>query len=231
MLVAHRGFRNSWRENRLIDFQDALNIAPAVEFDIRLTKDKKIIIFHDHNFVRIGKVNEKVKNLTYEEIKQLPFFVKNTNWTPTLLDDFKNIIGDRYEFINIEIKPDYYSVSDYEIIINQIRKFKNLKAEIVVSSFSKRDQEVILTLEPRFKKGYLFEKLSHFDEKFAQNFDYLHPPVSLINRKKNVDYFKKLNKLMNPWTYKLDAQAQKSYRLYGKLIYGYISDKSDLKIL
>ena len=219
MLVAHRGFRSAKGENRLIDFIDALKVVKAVEFDVRLTHDKKVVIFHDYNFARIGKFNEKVKNLTYKQIKNLPFFIKNKQWIPILLSDFKKLIGDKYEFINIEIKPDYYSDKDYEIIFNQIHQFKSLKAEIVVSSFSKKDQVQILKLDNRFKKGYLFEKMSHFNENWAKNFDYIHPPISVINRQRNYTYFKAFNKPMNPWTYKRNSQAQKSHRLYGCLLY------------
>lgn len=230
MLVAHRGFRNSSQENRWIDFKKALKFAKAVEFDIRLTKDCKVIIFHDYNFKRIGKYNQRVKSLTYQEIKNLPYFQQFPEWTPLLLKDFRDSLGSKYDFINIEIKPDYYSSKEYEIILDEIRTFKKLKSEIVVSSFSKKDQQQILTLNSRFKKGYLFEKMSQFDKTIAQKFDYLHPPISVINRYKNHQFFVDFNKPMNVWTYKRSEQAQKSHRLYNGLINGYISDIPNLKI-
>ncbi|WP_236608520.1 glycerophosphodiester phosphodiesterase [Spiroplasma taiwanense] len=79
ILVAHRGFRNPNGENRFIDFQNALKKCRAVEFDIRMTKDKKIIIFHDHNFKRIGSIDETVRSFTYEEIKNINYFKKILN--------------------------------------------------------------------------------------------------------------------------------------------------------
>jgi glycerophosphoryl diester phosphodiesterase len=77
MLVAHRGFRTKTKENRMIDFVEALKVCKAVEFDIRMTKDKKIIIFHDHNLKRIAGLNKTIRLLTYDEIKKLDFFTKN----------------------------------------------------------------------------------------------------------------------------------------------------------
>ncbi|MBY7703735.1 hypothetical protein JIY74_26065 [Vibrio harveyi] len=77
ILVAHRGFRGLFGENRVFDFENALKITKAVEFDIRLTRDNQVIIFHDHNFKRIGKLNKTVKSMTYDEIKEIPYFKEN----------------------------------------------------------------------------------------------------------------------------------------------------------
>jgi len=107
MLVAHRGFKKLTGENRMIDFRNALKVCKAVEFDIRMTKDNKIIIFHDHHFKRIGHTDQTVKNLTYNEIKNIDFFKKNTEYLPSLfIEDFIKELADQYEMINVEIKPD-----------------------------------------------------------------------------------------------------------------------------
>lgn len=231
MIIAHRGFRTKDGENRLIDFENALKFTNSVEFDIRLTKDKQVIIFHDDNFKRIANDKRKVQDLTYQEIRAMSFFQQNLQSLPPLLSQFKKQLGNHYRFVNIEIKVAQYSEQDYEILIRSINDLDQLNCEIVVSSFDKTIQAKILTLKPRFKKAFLFKKISQIDPQWLQKFDYLHPPFKIINRKKNVKYFQKINMLMNPWTYKKDCQAQKSSRLYKKLVNGYISDKKNLEII
>lgn len=224
MLVAHRGFRTKQGENRLVDFESALKYAKGVEFDIRLTKDKQVIIFHDHNFKRIGKVDGRVRNFTYEEIKNIAYFKKHREWLPPLLSEFRLLLGHKYAFINIEIKPDYYTKKDYAIIFNEIELFKDLKAQIVVSSFSKKDQNEILKIDKRFKTGYLFWGMKNIDVNLAKKFDYLHPWVKNINSAKNIKFFKNLKMKMNVWTYVDIKDYDFSKKTYGDLIYGYIFD-------
>ncbi|PPJ44886.1 glycerophosphodiester phosphodiesterase, partial [Rhizobium sp. KAs_5_22] len=82
----------------MIDFTDALKTCKAVEFDIRLTKDKQIIIFHDHNFKRIGNLDKTVKSMTFSEIKQMKYFKKNPEKLPPLfVDDFVEKISTIYD--------------------------------------------------------------------------------------------------------------------------------------
>ena len=54
-LIAHRGNNNDLRENSKEAILSALNqpYIDGVEFDVRMTKDKKIVIIHDSliNFI------------------------------------------------------------------------------------------------------------------------------------------------------------------------------------
>lgn len=229
LLAAHRGFRSKEGENTIVDFNKALKIADSVEFDIRMTKDKKIVIFHDHNFKRIGNIDKTVRNLTYSEILQLDFFKKNPRWTPPLfIEDFILKIAKEYKgMINVEIKSDRYSQEEYV----QIRKalellYENTNAEIVVSSFSKNTLKWIKTLDiKKFKKAYLIWKPNELDWDLIKGFDYVNPYINTIIRKNNIDTYKKLNLKMNIWTIKTDEDVKKVLKIYPKsLIHSLISD-------
>lgn len=191
ILVAHRGFRGLYGENREYDFKNALTICKAVEFDIRLTKDDKIIIFHDHHFRRIGNLNRGVKTLIYEEITKIPYFVENPLATPILFEVFMDRYLDQYKMINVEIKPDHYTEEELDIIFNSIKKYCNKGVEIIVSSFSPVVlKEILKRKENYFKSGYLFEKMSQFDVELGKKFDFLHPPITLLKNKLTVNYLK-----------------------------------------
>lgn len=234
ILVAHRGFRSPIGENRMVDFTNALKTCKAVEFDIRMTKDKKIIIFHDHNFKRIGQENKTVRSLTYEEIKQIDFFKKNIDFLPPLfIEDFANKIASQYQMINVEIKADRYTEQEFNMLKAALELLKKkTNAEIIVSSFGYDALRFIARLDSKsFKKGYLVESLTSIDTNLIKKFDYLHPYVGTIKQKRNIQIINKINLPMNIWTFKKNDDVKVINTLYNKkLINSYISDRSDLNI-
>lgn len=233
MLVAHRGFRTKDGENRMVDFEKALFYCKAVEFDIRLTKDKEIIIFHDHNFTRIGNTKDRVKSLTYEQIKNIDFFKKNPDYLPPLfIKDFVNNLSERYVMINVEIKPDRYDKYDFLLIKDALLNLREkTQAEIIVSSFGTSCLEFIKKLPNNFKKGYLSESLGKINYELLKDFDYLNLCISTLKQKNNIELIKKINMPLNIWTFKNNNEARLMIEYYGKeIIHGFISDIPDLDI-
>ncbi|WP_253301146.1 glycerophosphodiester phosphodiesterase [Spiroplasma endosymbiont of Phyllotreta cruciferae] len=231
MLIAHRGFRSPAGENRMVDFINALKTCPGVEFDIRMTKDHQIIIFHDHNFKRIGNVNETVRHFTYQEIKNFEFFKKNPEFLPPLfIDDFINKIAEQYQVINVEIKPDRYNEQEFTLIKQALLLLQTkTKAEIIVSSFGHEALKFISTLSSPFKKGYLIESLKDIDQTLITKFDYLHPSIATVKQKKNIAIIKNLNLPLNIWTFKNEKDLKIINNLYPQdFIHSYISDIATL---
>ena len=69
--IAHRGLHNeSFTENGLKAFENAINHGVAFEFDIHLTKDNELVICHDENLVRTTGKEGVIEDLTLKEIKQ-----------------------------------------------------------------------------------------------------------------------------------------------------------------
>ncbi len=235
ILIAHRGFRSVNGENRMADFINALKICKAVEFDIRITKDEKIIIFHDNDFKRIGNENKIVNSLSYQEIKNLTFFKNNPDFLPPLLiDDFAKKLANNYQVINVEIKEEInrkYSNKELEIIFSEIKKLASYtKAEIIVSSFNHLLlDEIDKRIELPIKTGYLFDTKEHFNESYAQKFDYIHPSIISALNQEMISKLKALNKPLNIWTFKTNKQAEKINQIYQEQVKGYISDIANLK--
>ncbi|QEH61358.1 glycerophosphoryl diester phosphodiesterase [Spiroplasma chinense] len=233
MLIAHRGFRKGNKENRMADFKNALNFCKGVEFDIRLTKDKKVIIFHDDDFKRIGNCNKKVRKLTYQEIKNLDFFKKNPDYLPPLfVEEFGQQLSDKFELINVEIKQDKYSKSDFEIIKESIFKLKSMtKAEIIISSFGLKELKFISNLEKGFKKGYLFKRIIFINKWRLKKFDYLHAPIYILLNKNKTKKIRSLKKPINAWTFLNNKQVFELKQIYSDSeIVSYISDNPNLDL-
>ena len=70
-LIAHRGLVNKINpENTYISILSALNSKKyvGVEFDVRLTKDNKLVLMHDKNIIRTTNGTGTVENMTLKEI-------------------------------------------------------------------------------------------------------------------------------------------------------------------
>jgi glycerophosphoryl diester phosphodiesterase len=82
-IISHRGGSSLAPENSLeaIKISKSLGVGSA-EIDVRLTKDAKLVVFHDKNLKRLAGINKLVENLTLEEIKKIK--LKSGYIIPTL---------------------------------------------------------------------------------------------------------------------------------------------------
>ena len=90
----HRGYFDNIMipENSLEAFILAKDLKYNIELDVRLTKDKKVVVFHDNNLKRICGVNKIVEDCTYNEL--LHYNLLNTqNKIPHLKDVLNRIKG------------------------------------------------------------------------------------------------------------------------------------------
>lgn len=72
LIFAHRGACNLAPENTLKAFQKAIELkADYIEFDVHQSKDEEIIIIHDSNTFRTTGHFGSVKEMTFEELRQL----------------------------------------------------------------------------------------------------------------------------------------------------------------
>lgn len=71
---AHRGLHNTdgtAPENSLPAFRLAAEHGYGIELDVHITKDDKIIVFHDDDLLRMCGVDAKTEDFTYAELQQL----------------------------------------------------------------------------------------------------------------------------------------------------------------
>lgn len=58
-------------ENTLEAFNEAIKTKEGLYFDVRLTKDKQLIVFDDDNLSRLLNLKDDVKDITYNELSYL----------------------------------------------------------------------------------------------------------------------------------------------------------------
>lgn len=73
MQIAHRGLAGLYPENTRLSFEKALEYKPdAMEIDVQMTKDGKLVVSHDEELGRTtGGVCGWLKDYTYEELQTL----------------------------------------------------------------------------------------------------------------------------------------------------------------
>lgn len=93
--IAHRGLHTDNEvvpENSMKAFQLAKERGYAMEFDIHITKDSQIVVFHDSTLTRLCGVPLEVETSTYDEIKEYPLLGSDQS-IPLLKDVLFEING------------------------------------------------------------------------------------------------------------------------------------------
>ena len=72
LVIAHRGFSGAAPENTLPSFRKALSSgADALEFDLRLTKDSRVVVIHDETVDRTTDGSGKVRSFPFSRLRTL----------------------------------------------------------------------------------------------------------------------------------------------------------------
>ena len=101
---AHRGFHDNKTdapENSAKAMRLAVEKGYGIELDVQLTKDEKVVVFHDATLKRVCGVDASVNSMTYEELQQLRLL--NSDEKIPLFSEVLNIIDGKVPLI-MEIK-------------------------------------------------------------------------------------------------------------------------------
>lgn len=99
--IAHRGLYGEYPENSISSFKYAIEKGFSIELDVRLTKDCKIIVFHDKDLMRVCGVDVNVSDFTYKQL--CVFSLGNSNEKIPLLSDVLKLVNGKVPLL-IEIK-------------------------------------------------------------------------------------------------------------------------------
>jgi len=110
-VAGHRGFKSAYPENTLLAFQEALKLGvDMLEFDLRFSRDKVVVVIHDDTLDRTTNGSGKVSDYRLAELKQLdaggrfgkPFEGLKI---PTLEELCEMLRSYPDVLLNVEIKP------------------------------------------------------------------------------------------------------------------------------
>ena len=159
-IFGHRGSPTKATENTIESFKRSISQGvDGLEFDIRITKDKKIVIFHDSGLQRLLGVNLKIKDLNYSQLQQYSF--KDKTSIP-LLDEILPLLN-KVKAINIEIKSE--GTCSGHGVIKPLIKFlntQNIDHKCIISSFNPFILWRLKTKRPQTITGFLYARKKLF---------------------------------------------------------------------
>ncbi|OAD60501.1 Glycerophosphodiester phosphodiesterase 1 [Eufriesea mexicana] len=148
-VVAHRGGGYDFPENSLSAFRNSKERGcTAVEFDLSLTKDNVPIIFHDPTIDRITGKTGLIKDMTWDQLKQLDItdkFIEGEK-IPLLYEALETCLSNEQRII-IDIKESRMEI--VQVILDAYKQYPKLFQRAVVSSFNPIVIYMIRRKEPR----------------------------------------------------------------------------------
>ncbi len=194
--ICHRGYHNSIDiENGLRAFKNAIKNDMAIELDVHLTKDNKLVVIHDSSLLRVTGKEGIVEDLTLEELKN-NYLLKDDEQIPSL-QEVLSLINERVPLV-IELKV--YK-RNYKALANKLKEeLKDIKD---------KSKYMLISFDPRallpFKKfGIVRQLLVAHDNKheyvyhFRHFFEGVDLEYTFLNMKKVRRYYKK--HIINVWT-------------------------------
>lgn len=210
LIIAHRGASSQATENTLPAFQLAFDSgADGIEFDIQLTKDGELVVYHDDTVDRLTDGTGSIRSKSLDQIKSLK--VKNRFNSDKLsiptLDEVLSIIPSRV-IVNIEIKGDRLFQTDIaqklqtalthfpdpdRVIISSFNIFQLFRAKLLMPGI-KRGLLCVPGISPTFYQRFFRKLIAHFS---------LHPyekdlssgVINLCHRQKTKVYSYTINEI------------------------------------
>ena len=205
--IAHRGLHKNKMipENSMLAFKAAIEKNYAIEFDINITKDNQIVVFHDDDLNRLCNKKENIEDVSYDFLKDLNLYESNEKIP--LLKELLDEVAGKIPLI-IEIKK-HKNIGLLENIL--LEMLKEYKGEYFICSFEK---DILFWLEknkPKERRGLIFgslpikfkkyEKIAFLYKYFKSKADFISLEDKLIDSS-IYDFCKKKKLDILVWTIK-----------------------------
>lgn len=150
--IAHRGLHgNGAGENTRTAFERAIENGYPIETDVQLTKDLRLVCFHDDNAKRVTGVDADIRDLTLEEVKKLR--VCGTTDGVMTFGKFLAFVDGRTPLL-IEIKQQRDGAKS-GIEEKVVKMLDSYKGEFAIQSFDPFIMKRVRILRPDFLRGQL----------------------------------------------------------------------------
>lgn len=171
LIIAHRGSTfTGYPENSLPAFQMAVDEGfDGVEMDVRLTKDKELVVFHDIRLERLTDTGRgMVRTKTLQQLKHFRLKNDRVETFIPLLSEALEILKNTPLLINIEIKSEMPMRGKIEQrVIDMIYRY-GVQTRVVISSFNPLVIKKSQKIDPTIRTGFIFEKrLPKFNQRLA----------------------------------------------------------------
>lgn len=158
-MYAHRGLHNAERaENSMSAFKAAVDGGYGIELDIRLSKDNKLVVFHDDTLDRVCGREGKVIDFTAEELAA--FSLNGTSDGIPLFCDVLALVDGRVPLL-VEIKEDPGNSAVSEAACKMLSEYRG---EFIVESFNPLSLKTVKERKPEFVRGILSQRYYEYEK-------------------------------------------------------------------
>lgn len=159
LYYAHRGLHNEERaENSMSAFKAAVNGGFGIELDIRLSKDGKLVVFHDDTLDRVCGREGKVIDFTADELAT--FKLSGTDDGIPLFSDVLALVDGKVPLL-VEIKE---NAGDSTVSHAACEMLKGYKGEFIIESFNPMSLKVVKNEYPEIPRGILSHRYFEYEK-------------------------------------------------------------------
>jgi len=176
-IYAHRGASIDFPEMTMRAYKGAIDVgADGFECDVRLTKDNKLLLWHDADMKRTAGYSGRIAEMKYLEIKrEYPEAI--------LLDDLLELARENKKELAIETKHPVPTGSAVERNVLDLITEEEPGADIYLMSFSWLAIENIRKINPQQRTVALLEDRFNGPMRRFTSATYLGPSVKLLRSK------------------------------------------------
>ena len=153
LIYAHRGASSDFTEGSKAAYEGAIaQGADGFECDVRLTKDRQIICYHDRNAARLSKIDLEIAKTTYSELKE--------KVNPYRLDQLLDLAIENKKDLVIEFKHPVPTGGLVEKLTHKLLAEKSSeikKSEITISLISFSYLATLRNLRSGYQSAYLVQ--------------------------------------------------------------------------
>lgn len=159
-MYAHRGLWNSESgipENSLPAFARAVESGFAIELDVQLTRDNRLVVFHDDTLERMCGVRGRVSSFTLRELKK--FRLKDTGFAIPEFREVLEVVKGRVPLL-IEIKLPTHNTRTCIILNHELKKYEG---KYCIESFNSLALRWFRRHRPGIVRGQLSDRFRKSD--------------------------------------------------------------------
>ena len=163
-LIAHRGlhYKKEVPENSLLAIQKAVENSYDIEFDITITSDGQIVVFHDEDLKRLCGTLAFIEEVSYSFLEKQKLY--ETDEKIPLFDEVLELVQGKIDLI-IEIKK-HKNIGFLEKSL--VEKLSFYDGRYFICSFDKDILNWFRINEKEIKRGLIFETVPKRFEKFQK---------------------------------------------------------------
>ncbi len=212
LVIAHRGFSAKYPENTMTAFAQALRAgADMIEMDVRLSADRKAVVYHDADLKRLHANRHGIAKTPYADLKRL------SNGDMPLLRDVLDCFAGKLQFY-VEIKAEKLGESQRKALVQEawriVSKSKAAK-DCLIASFDFRVAQQCRGIDSKAWTGVITDKSSglHAHLRHGLGFADACCPHKKLLSPGLVAMLRAMKKQIFPWVLDSAREQRKAMRL------------------